>query len=131
MAADIQIGPVLKKWTLLDDMQAQCIEADEDLARVSDYVLHGGDLRSAWEDASPEAIGSTLLVPYEEFRQVLFFLPKFEDLPIFANAWRHAGQPQYFVLRCFDGGRSQEGDEFWVDTEGFDYPRYKAALRRV
>ena len=70
-------------------------------------------------------------MPWEEFREVLFFLPKLEDLPILTAAWKYAGAPSEFLLRCFSGAESQVGDEFWVDTQGYDYPRYKALVRRV
>ena len=135
----IKIGPRLRKWTLLDEMQAQCIEADEDLDHVTDHVL-GADLEDDlgsvdWSGewtSYPEEVGLPQFpVPWEEFRAVLFFLPKLEDLPIFTAAWKSAGEPSEFLLRCFSGAESQVGDEFWVDTQGYDYPRYKALVRRV
>lgn len=128
----IQVGPALKKWALYDDTQVMCVEADEDLDKVSDFVLHRSLNRTEGDGFKDfNAPLSTLMVPYEEFRQILFFLPDFSDLPIFTNAWRNASEPTVFVVKCFDGGRTQQGDEFWVDTQGYGYPRYKAALRRV
>ena len=125
----LEIGPALRKWSLLDEMQAQCVEADEDLARVTDHVLQapksGTRFRAAGGAPMPE-----ILVPWEEFREALFFLPDLTEMPIFTAAWKAAGEPSEFVLRCFSGSKSQMGDEFWVDTQGYNYPRYKAAVRR-
>jgi hypothetical protein len=130
----LEIGPALRKWALLDEMQARCVEADEDLARVTDHVFQTKD-SDAWTEVADRTFeGSALdeiLVPWEEFREALFFLPDLTEMPIFTVAWKTAGEPSEFVLRCFSGSESQMGDEFWVDTQGYDYPRYKAAVRRA
>ena len=125
----LEIGPSLRKWTLLDETQAQCVEADEDLARVTDHVLQASD-SDTWIAAEVDLTMPEILVPWEEFREALFFLPDLTEMPIFTVAWKAAGEPSEFVLRCFSGSESQMGDEFWVDTQGYDYPRYKAAVRR-
>ena len=127
----LEIGPSLRKWTLLDETQAQCVEADEDLARVTDHVLQAS-VSDTWIDIEHSRVAELveILVPWEEFREALFFLPDLTEMPIFTAAWKAAGEPSEFVLRCFSGSKSQMGDEFWVDTQGYDYPRYKAAVRR-
>ena len=125
----LEIGPSLRKWTLLDETQAQCVEADEDLARVTDHVLQASD-SDTWIAAEVDLTMPEILVPWEEFREALFFLPDLTEMPIFTVAWKAAGEPSEFVLRCFSGSESRMGDEFWVDTQGYDYPRYKAAVRR-
>ena len=67
-------------------------------------------------------------MPYEEFRELVFNLPEFETLPILQNARLAAGEPQYFIAKCFSGTDRQVGDMVLIDTQGYDYARYKASV---
>ena len=68
-----------------------------------------------------------ILMPIEEFHQLLFQLPDMQDLPIAYAAFKAAGEPDVFVARCFEG-EYDEGSRFFVERSGFDYPRYKAYI---
>jgi len=122
----VEISQCRKKWTLFNEMQATCIESEEDRNRVSSYLVEDSDVE--W---LPTVEPPTLIVPYEEFRNLLFFLPKFHELPIFTNAYKSAGEPNQFIVRCFDGGDDQAGDELYIDRSGYEYARYKSAVKRA
>ena len=129
--ADIPLvrhGPWRKKHVMFNEMACQCIEADEEgyplISRVLERVHDPFTENEADERPEPP----TLLMPYEEFRELVFYLPEFKTLPILENARLGAGEPQYFIAKCFSGTDRQVGDAILIDTQGYDYARYKAPV---
>jgi hypothetical protein len=119
-------GPWRKKHAMFNEMQCQCVEADEEsFSRIS-LVLEPDIAGTPEESPRPP----TFLVPYEEFRELVFGLPEFDELPITLLAWKAAGEPQYFIAKCFSGIERQLGDEVIIDTQGYKYARYKAPVYR-
>jgi len=116
-----------KKWLVFNETQALCVEAEKDRDRVSTYLIESCSEPVTWSETIDIC---TLAIPYAEFRNIVFFLPKFDELPIFTNAFLSAGEPDKFIVKCFDGGSGQVGDELYVERSGYDYPRYKAVVRR-
>ena len=124
---EIEIGPVLRKWVALDETMIQCVESDaESYPRITDWLRADTDRRDSAEIDEPP----TILVPYEEFRELVFNLPSFESLPILTNALKSlSDEPVHeFIAKCFSGTDTQVGDQLYVDTQGYDYPRYKATI---
>jgi len=62
-------------------------------------------------------------VPEHEFEEIVSDLPPFEDLPIAGLAWSDINKPTKFVIECFD-----IDEKIMIDTSGYEYPRYKAAI---
>ena len=126
----VRIGPLRKKWVMFDEMSVLCVETDpEGYPKISAATLPenwpAGDDREDDVEVEPP----TFLVPYEEFRELVFFLPEFEDLAILENARKQAGEPTKFIVKCFDATHGREdGDELFIDTQGYDYARYKATV---
>ena len=114
-----------KKHTMFDENMCLCVEADEEQYPTITEVLRIDDRTDV------EHVAVELLVPYSEFRELVFWLPEFEDLPILTNAHKMAGDPTKFIVTCFDGPERQMGDRLLIDTQGYDYARYKAAVDMV
>lgn len=125
--SDIEIvthGPWRKKHVMFNETSCQCVETDEEgYPRIS--LVLAPDTNNVLEESPRPA---TFLVPYEEFRELVFKLPEFQELPIAYLAWHSAGEPQYFIAKCFSGLDHQLGDEVMIDTQGFTYARYKAPV---
>lgn len=126
----VRHGPWRKKHTMFNEVMCQCIEADEETYPLISQVLEDSE-RPEWTAAEERPQPPTLLVPYEEFRELVFNLPEFKDLPILENARLAAGEPQYFIAKCFSGTDRQIGDMVLIDTQGYDYARYKASVYAV
>jgi len=62
-------------------------------------------------------------VPEREFDELVSDLPRFTELPIAGLAWDEMNQPTKFIVECFD-----IDEKIMIDTSGYDYPRYKAAI---
>jgi len=132
--AMIRHGAWRKKHVMFNEVMCQCIEADEEGYPLISRVLERDD-----HDPRPEPDGDvqarpeppTLLVPYEEFRELVFNLPEFKDLPILENARLAAGEPQYFIAKCFSGADRAVGDMVLIDTQGYEYARYKAPVYTI
>ena len=126
----VKHGPWRKKHVMFDEMMCQCVEADQETYPTITHVLERDeihrDIDTSDDDVTIEP--PTMLVPYEEFRELVFGLPPFESLPILANAFKGAGEPQYFIAKCFSGPDHQIGDQLIIDTQGYDYARYKAPI---
>jgi hypothetical protein len=120
-------GPWRKKHVMFNEVMCQCIEADEEGYPLISRVLDD-DRGSSGDAVSERPEPPTLLVPYEEFRELVFNLPEFKTLPILENARLAAGEPQYFIAKCFSGTDRQVGDMVLIDTQGYDYARYKASV---
>ena len=119
-------GPWRKKHVMFNEVMCQCIEADEEGYPLISRVLEVEDMKESDVQERPEP--PTLLVPYEEFRELVFNLPEFKDLPILENARLAAGEPQYFIAKCFSGSDRSVGDMVLIDTQGYEYARYKASV---
>ena len=119
-------GPWRKKHAMFNEVMCQCVEGDEEgYPRIS-RVLEVEEMKEEDQLFRPEP--PTLLVPYEEFRELVFSLEEFKTLPILENARLAAGEPQYFIAKCFSGTDRQVGDMVLIDTQGYDYARYKAPV---
>jgi hypothetical protein len=127
----VRIGPLRKKWVMFDDMSVMCVETDpEGYPKISSATLPREYFEEEGRDMEEvEVEPPTFLLPYEEFREIVFFLPEFKDLAILENARQVAGEPQKFIVKCFDATHGREdGDELFIDTQGYDYARYKAPV---
>ena len=117
----ITVRPFVKKW--LSSIQGRLEhEASEEKASsiladyVKDWPIIEGDSK---EDFDYMCI---INVPYVEFAELVYELPNFEEVPIMWAAWKDAGQPTAFVLRCIE-----DNDIIAVDSQGYEYARYRAA----
>ncbi len=129
MAADISYvhhSPWRKKHVMFNEVMCQCIEADEEEYPLISRVLEVEGMEKSDVLQRPEP--PTLLVPYEEFRELVFNLPEFKDLPILECARLGAGKPQYFIAKCFSGSDRSVGDMVLIDSQGYEYARYKATV---
>jgi hypothetical protein len=106
------------------------IEADtEEFPRISDVLLPESDFDPKL-DRCDVIEPRTINLPYKEFRELVFFLPYFTDLPILSLALAGKETSLPFIARCIDGDDSSIGDEIFIDPQGFEYPRYKSAILR-
>lgn len=64
-----------------------------------------------------------IFVPEHEFEELVDELPRFEGLPITYLGWNDRNKPTKFIIECFD-----IDEKVMIDTAGYDYPRYKAAI---
>ena len=118
-----------RKFVITDEYRANEIEVDTDsYPRISDFLIP--DLGSYEGPADETVEPPTLNVPYTEFRELVFFLPKFDKLPILSLALEQQRPGPSFIARCIDGDESSIGDEVYIASEGYDYPRYKSAVLR-
>ncbi len=110
-------GPLLKKWFVSDatvlDWESQDLAASEILWKIDDERV--------WPVPPHYRIIS---VPYKEFRELVFLLPDFAELPILWTCWCSLDRPIEFIVRCID-----DNDTILIDTSGFHYARYRAACR--
>ena len=119
-----------RKFVIMNEDRCQEIEADtEEFPRISKILIP--DLSgTSWAYDSPDtAIEPRIInVPYREFRELVFFLPYFTDLPILSLALEGKETLPPFIARCIDGDDNSIGDEVFIDPQGFEYPRYKSAI---
>jgi len=83
------------------------------------------DVDSEREEMSRDAydIFPRISVPEHEFEEIVNDLPPFDDLPITGLAWNNINKPSRFIIECFD-----IDEKIMIDTSGYEYPRYKAAI---
>jgi hypothetical protein len=62
-------------------------------------------------------------IPEHEFEEIVNNLPGFDDLVITSLAWNEINKPTKFIIECFD-----IDEKIMIDTSGYEYPRYKAAI---
>ena len=122
------IGIMLRrKFIIFNEARCQEIEANtEEYPRISDILLPNQAYNDGHTDEAVEPV--TIEVPYGEFRELVFGLPRFDDLPILSLALKQRRPGSEFIVRCFDGDEDSIGDEIYISTEGYDYPRYKSAV---
>ena len=65
-------------------------------------------------------------VPNEEFLELAYDLPYFEDMPLLWLAWCSSGKPTTFIIQNL-----KDGDTIAVDTQGYEYARYRASCKRM
>ena len=111
-----ETGPFLKKW-YANEIAVLEHEADN---QVASHFLYMSDQRSE------SSYAHVINVPYEEFRELVFFLPDFDELPVMWSAWNDCGRPITFIVRCIE-----DQDTIAVDTSGFEYARYRAAACKL
>jgi len=123
------VGVLLRrKFVIMNDVRCMEIEADtEEFPMISDVLIPESDF-----DPKLDRIDvfepRTINLPYKEFRELVFFLPIFTDLPILSLALEGKETSSPFIARCIDGDDSSIGDEVFIDPQGFEYPRYKSAI---
>jgi hypothetical protein len=122
----VRHGPFRKKYSMFNEVMCQCVEADVEGYPLISRVLEMEGMEEP--DVLQRPWPATLLVPYEEFRELVFSLQEFKTLPILENARMAAGEPRYFIAKCFSGTDRQVGDMVLIDTQGYDYARYKAPV---
>ena len=117
-----------RKFVIMNEDRCQEIEADtEEFPRISKILIP--DLSGTSWGSEDTAIEPRIInVPYKEFRELVFFLPYFTDLPILSLALEGKATSTPFIARCIDGDDSSIGDEIFIDPQGFEYPRYKSAI---
>ena len=93
---------------------------DKRVERLTD-ILRASSQQGEWLPLLTE--WATIVVPHNEFRDIVLDLPNLEDLAILWAQWREMGEPTEFLVRCFE-----TDDELAVDTQGFDYARYKSHI---
>ena len=117
MANSYDHGPKLKKWfvpqSAMDDWEAQDHSASEILWRDDDTRI--------WR---VQPWMNMIDVPYNEFRELAFMLPGFNELPILWAGWCRLDRPVEFLVRCIE-----DEDTLLIDTSGYHYARYRAACR--
>jgi hypothetical protein len=62
-------------------------------------------------------------IPEHEFEEIVNDLPDFNELVITSLAWNEINKPTKFIVECFD-----IDEKVYIDTSGYEYPRYKAAI---
>ena len=120
-----------RKFVIMSEDRCQEIEADtEEFPRISKILIPAHFPATSWVHDSPDtAIEPRIInVPYQEFRELVFFLPYFADLPILSLALDGKETLPPFIARCIDGDDNSIGDEIFIDPQGFEYPRYKSAI---
>ena len=116
-----------RKFVIMNEDRCQEIEADtEEFPRISEVLIPDLGSYSGQSETTPEP--RTINLPYAEFRELVFFLPYFSDLPILSLALDGKRTSTPFIARCIDGDESSIGDEVFIDPQGFEYPRYKSAI---
>ena len=118
-----------RKFVIMNEDRCMDIEADtEEFPRISQVLIPDLGAYTGPADLQPEP--RTINLPYKEFRELVFFLPYFTDLPILSVALEGKTTSTPFIARCIDGDDSSIGDEIFIDPQGFEYPRYKSAILR-
>jgi hypothetical protein len=67
-----------------------------------------------------------ILIPDNEFNDMVFSLPEFFECPIMYVAWHSLSSPTKFIVKSL-----KDGDMLGVDTQGYEYARYKAFVCEV
>jgi hypothetical protein len=74
-------------------------------------------------DGEHRAFLCRILAPQAEYEELAYNLPDFLDVPIFHLAWQQLGRPTTFIVTCLD-----DGDQIFIDTQGYDYARYRGGV---
>jgi hypothetical protein len=91
--------------------------------RYIDCLIEDGDDECEEWNQDTYNIFPRISVPEHEFEEIVSDLPPFEDLPITGLAWSDVNKPTKFIVECFD-----IDEKIMIDTSGYEYPRYKAAI---
>jgi len=117
-------SPKLKKWCVAEstviDHEAQDLRASDLIWNVFMDPITLEPVET-WR-VEPHL--SVLNIPYKEFREVAFYIPAFNELPILWSTWCNLDRPVEFLVRCIE-----DEDVILVDTSGYHYARYRAACR--
>jgi len=115
------ITPLVKKGWL---SRAQRAEVELASHALRDYYPghdHVSEHCRSENDRVP--VTQIIYTPHDEFERLTFELPDFDDVPLFNMAWRNQGQPNAFVVFNIS-----TGDRIYIDTQGYEYARYRAAV---
>jgi hypothetical protein len=111
------ISSIIKKGWISQHRRAEVERASHALRDY--YVMDGLDA----DAPSKVPVVQVVYTPHDEFEALTYELPDFEDLPLFDMAWRNQGRPNAFVVYNISNG-----DRIWIDTQGYEYARYRAAV---
>ena len=87
------------------------------------YILGPPDNDGESDTFLPSAVYA---IPNHEFCDLAYELPDFKGLPLFWSAWNADGKPVRIIVQNI-----QDGDTIAINTEGYDYARYRASCKRL
>ena len=87
------------------------------------YILGPPDEEGEDNTFLPSAVYA---IPNHEFCDLAYELPDFDCLPLFWNTWSTDGKPTRIIVQNI-----QDGDTIAINTEGYDYARYRASCKRL
>jgi hypothetical protein len=109
------VGDLIKKGYIseraIESGRAAGLKPSQVLADWVDEVVHD------------VTVFHRILAPRAEYEDLAYNLPEFTDAPIFHLAWQQLGRPTEFLVTCMD-----DGDEIFIDTQGYDYARYRGGV---
>jgi hypothetical protein len=114
------ITPLVKKGWL---SRAQRADVERASHALRDYY-DGAGFSEAENDRVP--VTQVIYTPHDEFEELTFELPDFDDVPLFNMAWHNQGRPTTFVVFNIS-----TGDRIYIDTQGYEYARYRAAVLKI
>ena len=102
---------------LIEEILAEAGAEDRKLTSVLTSSLDN------WNDEKIVVAPPEIVIPDEEFVELFSGLPEFLDCPIMYVGWQNFSCPVEFIVTSM-----KDGDRFFVDTQGYDYCRYKGYL---
>ena len=113
-------GPWKKKFSVSEERRN---DHSSPWVEPASYILGTPDEVEVDNTFLPAAVYA---IPNHEFCDIAYDLPDFEDLPLFWNAWHADGKPVQIIVQNI-----QDGDTIAINTEGYDYARYRASCKRL
>ena len=118
------VGPWHKKWFVDKSLRSQkevvAKNASSILSETSVYRM------SNLRDRNQPVCCPVIEVSRSSFLDLVYGLPDFKMLQDFWNQWCDSSRPTIFVAECKD-----TKDIVAIDTQGFDYARYKAVCKKT
>ena len=112
-------GPWKKKFSVSEERRN---DHSSPWIEPASYILGAPDEG----DEFPFLPSAVYAIPNHEFCDIAYDLPDFENLPLFWNAWSADGKPVRIIVQNI-----QDGDTIAINTEGYDYARYRASCKRL
>lgn len=112
------VGGLIKKGFIAEKRIASA-RADGELPSQVLATYYG----SSPGETHRQPVACRILAPWDEYEDLAYNLPDFEELPIFYLGWQNSGRPTTFVVTCIDNK-----DELFIDTQGYDYARYRGPV---
>jgi len=121
---DFLVGPWHKKWFVPDKKRAEQKVSGK---KASSNLLETFVYRmSSLRNRNQATRCPVLKISNLEFTRLTYSLPEFRKLKDFWNLWTSLNRPTLFVIECED-----TKDILAIDTQGFDYARYKAPCKKA